>query len=98
MVVTSSGHRCTCVCTLLLAGGDLADVDCVRGPVAVRLHLWRARVGRRIGAGVGVEDLLDLGIGQVGEFEAQPGNQVIERDDGRRHEERALVGVVLSSY
>ncbi len=82
---------------LLLASGNLADVDGIRRPVAVGLDLDGLRINRRTGTGVCGKNLLDLGVGEIGEFQVQPGNQVVEGDDGCWDKERTLVGVVLVS-
>ncbi len=57
------------ISTLLLAGGNLADIDGIRRPVAVGLNLDGLGISRRAGTGVRIKDLLDLGGGEIGKFQ-----------------------------
>ena len=47
----------------------MADIDGVGRPVAVGLYLDGLRVGRRAGTRIRSKNLLDLGVGEIGEFQ-----------------------------
>jgi hypothetical protein len=57
-----------CIRTLLLAGGNLADIDCIGGAMAISLHSWGVGIGGCARARVGVNDLLDLSVGEIGKL------------------------------
>lgn len=82
------------VSALLLAVGVGADLKVVGAGDAVGL-VARAGGAGNGGVGVGGEDGVDLGGGEVGELDGEPSLQVSLGGDGVGNEEGALVGDVL---
>lgn len=68
----SYGDVSTYKCTLLWACGYLADVYCSRRTIAISRKLEGIGVDWGIRAGVGIKDLLDLGVAESGELELEP--------------------------
>ena len=82
----SCGDISTYKCTLLLACGYLADVYCSRKAIAVSRKFEGIGFDWCIRAGVGMKDLLDLGVVESGELEVEPELKVVECGDILRHE------------